>query len=303
LQNRLASLDGGSSVLAVVGGTLRNGLGLVARSSSLELLADSLDAGSASTSDGSSSTSRKLALPQIQHEFWHIPEVGVDTRKNLAVVGLDVLDDNAAGHRVLAVSAGAVELAEVGNLEAIDGDGALAVVLDDLVGSSLSTSTADGGVTVTLQGESILADVDPPDVPGKKLVFINQEDLCRDVLNGTRALTVNTLDLVLSDNGILESATVLDSENSILVSTLNLACAWNTTAVGLHATIEDTGDRLRCLKSDRALGGRDGKGSASVQAGESGGSTGSRSSGDGCDECSNGGNGGNGELHVFGWRW
>jgi hypothetical protein len=36
---------------------------------------------------------------------------------------------------------------------------------------------------------------------------------------------VNTLDLVLADDGILESATVLDGENSILVSALRLACA------------------------------------------------------------------------------
>jgi hypothetical protein len=42
-------------------------------------------------------------------------------------VGLDVLDDDAAGDRVLAVTACAVELAEVGDLEAVNGDGALAV--------------------------------------------------------------------------------------------------------------------------------------------------------------------------------
>ena len=56
---------------------------------------------------------------------------------------------------LLAVSAGAVELAEVGNLEAVDGDGSGTVVLDDLVLGAGGTSTGDGGVTVLLQGESI----------------------------------------------------------------------------------------------------------------------------------------------------
>jgi hypothetical protein len=56
---------------------------------------------------------------------------------------------------LLAVSAGAVELAEVGDLKAVDGDGSSAVVLDDLVLSSSGTAPGDGGVTVLLQGEGI----------------------------------------------------------------------------------------------------------------------------------------------------
>jgi hypothetical protein len=93
---RLARLDSRSSVDAVLGGALGDRLGLVARGGTLELLADSLDVGSTSTSNGSSSA-----------------KVGVDASKDLSVVGLDVLDDNTAGNRVLAVTACAVELAEV----------------------------------------------------------------------------------------------------------------------------------------------------------------------------------------------
>jgi hypothetical protein len=93
---RLARLDSGSSVLAVVGGALGDGLGLRARLGALELLADGLDGRSASAGDGSGTA-----------------EVGVDTGKDLSVVGLDVLDDDGAGDAVLAVTAGAVELAEV----------------------------------------------------------------------------------------------------------------------------------------------------------------------------------------------
>ena len=93
---RLARLDGGSGVLAVVGGTLGDGLGLASGLGSLELLADGLDGGSAGTGDGSGSA-----------------EVGVDASEDLSVVGLDVLDDDGAGDGVLAVTAGTVELAEV----------------------------------------------------------------------------------------------------------------------------------------------------------------------------------------------
>ena len=64
---------------------------------------------------------------------------------------LDVLDDDAARNRVLAVTASTVELAEVGDLETVDGDGSLAVMLDNLVGSRLSTAALDKRVSVTLQ--------------------------------------------------------------------------------------------------------------------------------------------------------
>jgi hypothetical protein len=92
----LASLDSRSGVDAVLGRALGDRLRLVTRGGTLELLADSLDASSAGTSDRGSAT-----------------EVGVDASEDLSVVGLDVLDDDAAGDGVLAVTACAVELAEV----------------------------------------------------------------------------------------------------------------------------------------------------------------------------------------------
>lgn len=95
---RLARLDGRSSVLAVVGWALGDRLGLRAGLGALELLADGLDRGGAGGGDGGGSA-----------------EVGVDTGKDLSGVGLDVLDDDGAGDRVLAVTASTVELAEVAN--------------------------------------------------------------------------------------------------------------------------------------------------------------------------------------------
>lgn len=97
---RLARLDGG--VLAVVGGALGDGLGLVARGGALELLADGLDRGGAGSRDGG-----------------RVAKVGVDARQDLAVVGLDVLDDDVALDAVLAVAARAVQLAEVDDGEAL----------------------------------------------------------------------------------------------------------------------------------------------------------------------------------------
>lgn len=96
--NHLTSLDSRGGVLAVGRGSLGDGSGLLARDGTLELLADGLDAGSAGTGDGGSAT-----------------EVRVDASKDLTVVGLDVLDDDGTGDGVLAVTARAVELAEVDN--------------------------------------------------------------------------------------------------------------------------------------------------------------------------------------------
>jgi hypothetical protein len=72
--NCLARLDGGGSVLAVLGGALGDGLGLVAGGGTLELLANGLDGRSAGVGDGGSAA-----------------EVGVDTGKELAVVGLWII--------------------------------------------------------------------------------------------------------------------------------------------------------------------------------------------------------------------
>lgn len=135
---RLARSERGSE-LAGVGSTGGDGLGLVAGSSTLELLADLLDIGSTGSAvDGGG-----------------VAEVGVDADEQLAGGGLDVLDNNVALGALLAVSARAVELAEVGDLEAVDSDGSGSVVLDDLVLGTSGTAAGDGGVTVLLQGESI----------------------------------------------------------------------------------------------------------------------------------------------------
>jgi hypothetical protein len=49
--------------------------------------------------------------------------------------------------------------------EAVNCDRALAVVLNDLVTGGLGASTLDHGIAIALDRESVLAYVDPPDVP------------------------------------------------------------------------------------------------------------------------------------------
>jgi len=161
---------------------------------------------------------------------------------------LDVLDDNGAGHRVLAVTARAVKLAKVHDGEAINGNGTLAVVLDDLVVGTLGTSTFDESVAVTLDAECVLADVNPP-----------------YVLDGAGSLAVDTFDLIciqlsgppeshgycrvrtLSNDGVLQRSTILKDEDGVGIASLGLSAARDTTAVRLEATIKGTGDALGLL--------------------------------------------------------
>jgi hypothetical protein len=136
--NRLARLHGRSE-LAGTARTCRSRLGLVARRSALELLADLLDASSTSSAVNGRS----------------VAEVGVDADEQLSAGGLDVLHHHVALGALLAVAARAVQLAEVGDLEAVDGDGAGAVVLDHLVRGAGGASAGDGRISVLLEGQGI----------------------------------------------------------------------------------------------------------------------------------------------------
>lgn len=100
-------------------------------------------------------------------------------------------------------------------------------MLNDLVRSRLGTSTNDLGVAVSLDGKSVLADIDPP---AKFVSFLVLQDAMNfwylpNVLDGARALAMNALDLVLANDGVLEGAAGLDSEHGVLITTLVLASA------------------------------------------------------------------------------
>jgi hypothetical protein len=104
----------------------------------------------------------------------------------------------------LAVSARAVQLAEVGHGEVRDGDGTGTVVLDNLVVGSEGTSTLDvgGGAGILgLDGEGILAHVGPPHVGQRagatavhtlNLVGANDNVACRLGRKGISVLVLGT---------------------------------------------------------------------------------------------------------------
>jgi hypothetical protein len=127
------------SELARIACTRGSRLGLVARCSTLELLTDLLNTSSTSGAVNGRS----------------VAKVGVDANEQLSAGGLDVLDHHVALGALLAVAARAVQLAKVGDLEAVDGDGASAVMLDDLVFGAGGASTGDGCVAILLESQSI----------------------------------------------------------------------------------------------------------------------------------------------------
>ncbi|GJC81412.1 hypothetical protein ColLi_04251 [Colletotrichum liriopes] len=135
-----------------------------------------------------------------------------------------------------------------------------------------------------MPGESILADSSPP-----------------DVLDGAGALAVDTLDLVGTNDGVLEGSAVVEDEDGVLVAALSLTSALDATAVGLQATIEGAGDSLGSLVGDGALGGGDGErgtlldGAEVVGAGLSAGGGESSGGRDGSDD--------SGELHFESGGW
>lgn len=59
-----------------------------------------------------------------------------------------------------------------------------------------------------------------------------------DIFNSAGTKAVNTLDLVGADDGVLEGTSLLDDEDGIVLSALDLAGAFNAATVGLHASIE-----------------------------------------------------------------
>ncbi len=93
-----------------------------------------------------------------------IPIIGIHPRNNRRLVGNpDVGEGRVALVLRLAVAAGAVELADVAGEEVLDGDGAAAVVLQDLVRrAARAAAVYVGGARLLEEGRGVFADVGPP---------------------------------------------------------------------------------------------------------------------------------------------
>lgn len=70
---------------------------------------------------------------------------------------------------------------------------------------------------------------------------------------------MDTLDLILADDDVLEGGAVLEKEDGVVVAALSLTSAADTTTVGLVTTIEGARDGLGLIVGHGALGVRDGE--------------------------------------------
>lgn len=121
---------------------------------------------------------------------------------------------DGAGAVVLAVAAGAVDLAVVLGVEVDDVDVTAAVVLYDLVVGVEGTAADDLGVAVALDGDGVLADVLEP-----------------DVLESAGADTVDTLVLVGANDDVPQGSAILKDEDGVGLAALRLATALDAAVV------------------------------------------------------------------------
>lgn len=127
--------------------------------------------------------------------------VAVDSHERGAFGGGDVVEDDVAFAHGLAVTARAIEFSEISNCESAHAERASAVVLKNFVSCTEGTTALDGGGSagrLLFDGESILADLRPPDVG-----------------QGTASEAVNALNLVGTDDDVAEGSSFFEVEDSI----------------------------------------------------------------------------------------
>ncbi|KAI6754486.1 hypothetical protein HG530_012238 [Fusarium avenaceum] len=160
-----------------------------------------------------------------------VAHVGVDAHKHLSVAGGASRDLDVASRHRLAVTAAAVELAKVGNLEVLDDNGTTTVVLNDLVFGTGGTSAVDGGgltVLLLLDRESIFANGVPDNI-------VQDNVLPRKTFS------------LLTDTDVGKSGALLEDEDSVRVTTFLLTSARNT-------AVEDSVTAIKRLASSNGHG-------------------------------------------------
>lgn len=174
--------------------------------------------------------------------------VAVDADKVLAIGSLDIIDGDFSGIAaentyqyccaeesyerlrdnlpiLFAITTAAIKLSKILDGEAIDGDRPNTIMLNNLVLSTTSTTSNDLTITITLEGQGVLAYSIPP-----------------HILNRASTQTMHTLTLIFTDDGILEGSAVFEKEHGIRVAAFGLAAAGDAASVGLVAAVESARD-------------------------------------------------------------
>jgi hypothetical protein len=234
------------SVLASITRTLTDLLRLITRIITLVLHTDLADVGGAGAAvDGG-----------------RVTQVAVDTDQGLAGVRDHVLDGHGASILLVAVAAGPVELAKVVDGEAVDVHLAARVVLDDLVVGTLGTAADDVvRAAAALEREGVCVALAWSTVNCMRVMLTLADGLPPDVLDGAGAEAVHALELVGTNDGVLQGTALLDQEDGVVLTALALSAAGDATAEGLVATVVGLagGDFIGLVKGHAALGVGDGE--------------------------------------------
>lgn len=127
-------------------------------------------------------------------------------------------------------------------------------MLDNFIGSLISTATNNVGSSTTLDRDSILTNILKP-----------------DKLKVTSTKTVNTLLLVRTDDNVTKSSSVFENEHSVLLAAFALAGALDAAVVANPLCVEDLA-LLEVLRGAERLGARGFRDAAGVaKAGHGGG--------------------------------
>ena len=163
--------------------------------------------------------------------------VGVDADEVRGqAAGADAIEDDVAGASVVgAVAAAAVELTGIDNGEVADGNGASTVVLDDLVGSVLSTTALNEDVACAKSRDGVLTNIAEPDVG-----------------QGASTTAVDTLELASTDDDVGDAGAVLEDKDSRGAASVSVGVAVTTTVKLLVSEVTGTRDNGRLGEGDDA---------------------------------------------------
>lgn len=178
-----------------------------------------------------------------------VPEVRVDAHDVRGdVAQLDAVDEHVAGPAVTrAVAAAAVQLAGVDGGEAADGDGADAVVLDDLVDGVGRAAAVDQDVALAEERYRVWS-ISLACVALRRICWAGGTftDIPEpDVGQGAGALAVDAFERVAADDDVGDAGAVLEDEDGVFVARVLVAVARLAAVEFLVVEVLGAGDDAR----------------------------------------------------------